>query len=358
MHPFKFAATLCAAILLASCGGRNDDNIGMVAPPPPPVSGFSSLVSFGDSFSDVGTYAVGTVKALGGGKYTVNTPDAKIWIELVAARLGQPPPCPAQTGLDGDPARGFFVPVTNFPQCTAYAQGGARVTDPIGRGNKALGGDNLVVGQLTVPVVTQIANHLAVHGGRFRGDEIVFVMAGGNDLFIQLSSLAKGRNPLDVLADMARAGDELARLIERIVDAGANYVTVVNLPDASKSPFGLEAGSELQDLINLMTQTFNAALKGRVDGNAKVLYVDAYTAGRDYSANPAQYGITNTTTPACDLSPEKNFMMSSLICTEANVIPGVIDRYQFADLVHPAGHSHQLLADLVAGEMVKKGWLQ
>ncbi len=358
MYLLRRAVALCAAILLASCGGSNDNNIGAVAPPPPPAPGFSSLVSFGDSFSDVGTYAVGAVKELGGGKYTVNAPDARIWIELVAARLGQPPPCPAQTGLDGDPARGFFVPVTNFPQCTAYAQGGARVTDPIGRGNKALGGDNIVVGQLTVPVATQIANHLAVYGGRFRGDEIVFVMAGGNDLFIQLSSLAKGRNPLDAVADMARAGDELARLIERIIEAGANYVTVVNLPDASKSPFGLVAGSELQGLINLMTQTFNAALKGRVDGNAKVVYVDAYTAAREYSANPAQYGITNTTTPACDLSPEKNFMMSSLICTKANVIPAVIDRYQFADLVHPSGHSHQLLADLVAGEMIKKGWLQ
>lgn len=356
MRPFKLAAAFCAAVLLASCGGRDNDNITPTAPPP--VPGFSSLVSFGDSFSDVGTYAVGTVKELGGGKYTVNAPDAKIWIELMAARLGQTPPCPAQTGLDGDPARGFFVPVTNFPQCTAYAQGGARVIDPIGRGNKALGGDNVVVGQLTVPVVTQIDNHLAAHGGRFRGDEIVFVMAGGNDLFIQLGSLVNGENPLDAVGAMASAGDDLADLVERIIAAGANYVTVVNLPDASKSPFGLTVGGELQDLINLMTQAFNVALERRVDDDAKVLYVDAYSAGRDHSANPAQYGITNTTTPACDLSPEKNPLMSSLICTKANVIPGVIDRYQFADLVHPAPYSHQLLADLVAGEMIKKGWLQ
>ena len=51
---------------------------------------FSSQVSFGDSWSDVGSYAVSQVAALKGGKYTINDVGAdgknaaKNWTELMA----------------------------------------------------------------------------------------------------------------------------------------------------------------------------------------------------------------------------------------------------------------------------------
>ena len=59
-------AALGAAILVAACGGGGDGNQS-------PKIKFASMVNFGDSLSDVGTYKVGTVAALGGGKYTVHT---------------------------------------------------------------------------------------------------------------------------------------------------------------------------------------------------------------------------------------------------------------------------------------------
>ena len=62
-------------------------------------------------------------------------------------------------------------------------QGGARVTNPVGPGNKALGGANAVLGQTTgACVVTQINNYLAANGGKFSGTEIVFVSGGPNDV--------------------------------------------------------------------------------------------------------------------------------------------------------------------------------
>ncbi len=41
---------------------------------------YSSVVSFGDSLSDVGTYRVSTIAAVGGGQYTVNG-TGKNWSE-------------------------------------------------------------------------------------------------------------------------------------------------------------------------------------------------------------------------------------------------------------------------------------
>ena len=351
MHQFKFAATLLSAAFLAGCGGSGagDQTSTKVR--------FSSLVSFGDSLSDVGTYSVGTVKALGGGKYTINSADSKVWIELMAAQLGQSAPCPAQTGLAGSGAQGFSVPVTDFVNCTAYGQGGSRVTNPVGPGNKLLGGANAVLGQLTVPITTQIDRHLT-RKGTFSDSEVVFVMAGGNDLAINLASLA----PTAAVTAMGTAGTELASYVNtKITGKGAKYVVVVNLPDVSISPFATAhdvASPGAKALISTMTTTFNSQLRAGLAANANVLYVDAYTISRDQVANPAQYGLTNATATACNLAaPSPNALGSSLVCTRANVIPGAVDKYLFADTLHLTPYGYQLLAQLVSSDMAKRGWL-
>jgi phospholipase/lecithinase/hemolysin len=190
MRKTSFALALLTAAVLSACGGsspRGGDQT--------PATKFSAQVSFGDSLSDVGTYAVGTVKALGGGKFTINGDNTSIskdltgknWTEFVAAQLKLPAPCPAQTGLNGDATKGFNVPVTFNVNCLNYAQGGSRVTIPIGPNNAATGS---AIGATTVPVVTQIANHLAKTGGKFSGTELVNVTAGGNDILFLLGQLS------------------------------------------------------------------------------------------------------------------------------------------------------------------------
>jgi outer membrane lipase/esterase len=209
MRQTNFLLALFMAALLTACGGH-DSNGGDQTP----RTRFSAQVVFGDSLSDVGTGAVGAIAAAGGGKFTINgnntalNPEltGKIWVELIAAQLGLPAPCAAQTGLDGDPALGFSVPLVNHPGCYGYAQGGARVTNPVGPGNKLTGSP---LGQLTVPVVTQVANHLAIAGGRFRGDEVVFVTAGGNDAIALLGQLAAGATAAGQAAGAARFASTL-----------------------------------------------------------------------------------------------------------------------------------------------------
>jgi len=190
MRKTSFALALLTAAVLSACGGSSPS-----AGDQTPATKFSAQVSFGDSLSDVGSYAVGTVKALGGGKFTINgdntatNPDltGKNWTEFVAAQLGLPAPCSAQTGLQGDAAQGLSVPIAFNVSCLNYAQGGSRVTNPVGPGNRLTGA---ALGATTVPVVTQIANHLAKNGGKFSGTELVTVMAGGNDILFLLGQLS------------------------------------------------------------------------------------------------------------------------------------------------------------------------
>jgi phospholipase/lecithinase/hemolysin len=450
MRKTSFALALLTAAVLTACGGN-----GPSAGNQTPKTKFSNQITFGDSLSDVGTYAVGGVAALGGGQYTINGNNTSVsaeltgknYTQLVAAQLGLPAPCAAQTGLQGTASAGFSVPVTDHPECFNYAQGGSRVTNPVGPGNKALDKPGAIsLGQMTVPVVTQIANHLKKVGGKFKGDELVIVMAGGNDALEQLGELSAGAtaaggqalatslvtqlapgtaNPQagsaailaaiqaeaakgsaapaiitaavtaaaqngntaavanaaaigakagadataagnaystahgpDLVKALGTAGAELGALVKnQIVANGAAYVVVNNLPDVSISPSAKAQSAETQALIKAMVAAFNDQLKAAVAGEGKVLYVDLATISRDQATNPAPYGLTNTTTPACDLSPAKNPLGSSIVCNKNNLIAGDVSHYMFADSVHPTPFEYSLIARYVLEQMTVKGWL-
>jgi phospholipase/lecithinase/hemolysin len=450
MRKTSLALALLTAAVLTACGG-NGPSGGDQAP----KTKFSSQVTFGDSLSDVGTYAVGGVAAMGGGTYTINgnntsvSPEltGKNYTVLVAAQLGLPAPCAAQTGLEGTASAGFSVPVTMHADCFNYAQGGSRVTNPIGPGNKALDKPGAIsIGQTTVPVTQQIDNHLK-KVGKFKGDELVIVMAGGNDALEQLGELTAGAtaaggqalaqslvtqlapgtaNPAagqaailaaiqaeaakgsaapaiitaaitaaaqngnttaaanaaaigakagadaqagglaystahgpDLVKAMGAAGSELAVLVKtKILANGANYVVVNNLPDVSISPSAKAQSADTQKLIQAMVAAFNDTLKAGVSGEAKVLYVDLATISRDQATNPAPYGLTNTTTPACVLNDTtKNPLSSSLVCNKNNLISGDVSHYMFADSVHPTPFEYALIARYVLEQMAVKGWL-
>ena len=360
MNVKSWGLSAVAAVLLAACGGGGDGD------QRPRVS-YSAMVTFGDSLSDVGTYATTTLRAsTGGGKYTVNGSAGKNWTELLAAQIGVAAPCPAVTGLNASgPLAAFAEATQEHTTCTSYAQGGARVTEPVGPGNAALlaaGDTGGYVGQLTEPLLTQFNRHLARHG--FTGNELVTVLAGGNDVFIQLAqfgaAVGAGADPTAAggaaVTAMGTAGAQLAGDIKSLVLAnGAKRVVVVNLPDVSQTPLGLGQDPAVQALIHQMVITFNTQLSAGLQGTAGVLLVDAYTQNRLQAASPVQYGVTNVTTPACNL--ETTVFASSLVCTTSTLIPGDTSHYAYADTVHPTPYGYQLLAQYVADQMLRVGWL-
>ncbi|MGK5051319.1 SGNH/GDSL hydrolase family protein [Janthinobacterium sp. RB2P8] len=218
MHQTKFALAVLAAAVLAGCGGASGGDQALKVK-------YTAQVSFGDSLSDVGSYAVAGVAASGGGKFTINGDNTKInpeltgknWTEHLAAQFGLPAPCAAETGLEGT------IPTLQAPRvkhagCFGYAMGGSRVTNPVGPNNKLAGG---VLGALTVPVVTQIANHLAVSGGKFSGTEAVFVMAGGNDVLYQLAVLQAGATEAGKTAGATAGAQAFATNLTMALAAGA-----------------------------------------------------------------------------------------------------------------------------------------
>ncbi|WP_326535631.1 SGNH/GDSL hydrolase family protein [Pseudorhodoferax sp.] len=358
--PFKLRCLAAlTTLLLSACGGGSDDRSD------------ARLVSFGDSLSDVGSYRTAGIAALGGGKYTVNGAADGIWVEQLAVRLGLPAPCAAQTGLQ---ASGVFAAlaatVSNQPTCTAYAQGGSRVSDPVGPGNAALlaSPDPATaatgqLGQLTVPVATQIANHLAAHGGRFAERDLVTVLAGSNDLFVQLGAVAAGAQTAQGAAQaVAQAATELVALVKtQVLANGATRVLVLNLPNIGNTPAMLAAqaagSTGVRELADGLAQAFNATLAAGLAGNANVQLVDVYAENTRQAANPAAYGLSNVTTPACTntFAGVASVTGSSLLCSVSTTRPDSA-RYLFADDVHPTPYGHSLLRDLVLPALARAGW--
>lgn len=278
MRQTNFALALLAAAVLSACGG-SDNNNSTTTPAAKPV--FASQVSFGDSLSDLGTYKVGTVAAIGGGTYTINGDNTAVnaalhgknWTQLMATQLGftgAKAPCPAQTGLDGVAAQGFAVPVTQFPLCSSYAMGGARVTNPVGPGNKLTGS---AIGQLTYPVTQQIALHLSRNGGKFAGNEIVYVWAGGNDLLMLLGQLTAAATAAGN-TEGAKVGAQtfVSSLSTKLTANATNPTTAKAAVAAAMATEAARVGSTSTTLVGVAVQT--AATQ---PGNAAV-------------ASPAVYG--------------------------------------------------------------------
>ena len=295
----------------------------------------------------------------------MNGPNSRIWVELIAVGTRAPAPCAAQTGLESSGAlASLAAPITNVAGCFDYAQGGARVTNPIGPYNKALlalGNSDGALGQITDPVVNQMNRHLGA-GGYAAGD-LVLVLAGANDLFMNLgafgATVGAGGDAqaaaAAALTAMGTAGAELAAHVRDLVVArGATRIVVVNVPDVSTTPFAKTQDASVQALIEQMSVTFNEQLASGLGGVNGVLLVDWFTESQRLEANPAAFGIANATQPACD--PAKS-PLRSLTCTASTLVPGDTSGYYFADDVHPGPNGYTLLASLVASVMQRNGWL-
>jgi outer membrane lipase/esterase len=360
---FIFVLSLALSLLLAGCGGgssstSNNANAGSSGKPQ-----FSAVVSFGDSLSDVGSYASATVDpqtgVATGGHFTTN-PGA-IWVEDISATLGLTI-SPNVTGF------GEVQTSCPLPHCTGYGQGGSRITDPNGVGHGS--------GELTIPLVTQMDNFLATNAS-YKPTDIVFVYGGSNDVFVQAAivsavagaaSAQPGATPESIAAAVsqaqqaagiaiAQAATELAGYVRnKILAKGAVYVALMNLPDSATTPYGATLSPSGRALLTYLVTTFNATLQKAVSDQAlNVLVIDANDAVKLVLANPVQYGVTNSTVPACDLSKLPG--ESSLFCNQTTLIASANNNFLFADGVHPSAYGHKLFADYVALQMAKKGWL-
>src|SRR5580692_533058 len=245
-----------ATVLLAACGGGHGGSSSSGGSTTTPAGGVNlQVVSFGDSLSDVGTYAP-IASAVGGGRFTTNP--GQVWTQNVAQYYGDTLTAAYTIDLTHElKAQGGF----------GYAEGGATVATPANQNDFLTD----VIGNIEIPVNQQVSSYLSAHTS-FNSNQLVLVWAGANDVL-------RAGTPPAATTTVQTAATTLAQLVGQIVQNGATHVVVVNLPNIGLSPEGLAAsdgGATLTQESTLFNSTLTSALQ--TNGlQSKVIQVDAYT---------------------------------------------------------------------------------
>ncbi|WP_144148017.1 SGNH/GDSL hydrolase family protein [Paraburkholderia sp. BCC1884] len=397
----QIAMASAAFALLAACGGGSSDNNNASSTPAGGVK--LQVVSFGDSLSDVGTYAPVIQASFGGGRFTTNP--GEVWTQKVAEYYGGT--------LTAAYLGGFGQPLVATGGL-GYAQGGSDVVNAQGEGWAP---NNMAA--TTVPVVTQVTNYLGAHTS-FNANQLVLVNGGANDIF-QFSTTANltalgaalqtqypllvqaGKLPnsqagqvafivgyLQQLADpqIAQAATQLAAQVQTIVNSGATHVVISTVPDIGNTPLGVAANASTPGsaaLLTGITAAYNYLLVQNLTalgllGNGKVIVADAFTWLDQQLPNYQALGFTvSNTGTACNLTsmaanatayatanpsatngltPAEygSQFASSLFCSpQTYTVAGADQTYMFADTVHPSTHLHALFAQYVQQQIAATG---
>ena len=299
---------------------------------------YSGIVVFGTSLSDSGN-----AFALRGG--TSTPPDYDLnpllipsapyargghhfsngatWIEQFARSLG----------LAGS-VRPAFASQSRI--ATNYAVGAARACD-------AAGSDN-------VSLADQVNAYLADVGGVAPSDALYVIEMGGNDvrdaIAAALGVLQSGgtfqqavqaATPILLCAQQA-----IQAAIQALSQAGATQFLVWTVPDPGLTPAIRSLGAGAMQVATFLTTLFNNQMLlptiqalDQASAEIDIAVLDAFTLLQQINANPANFGLTNTTT-ACVTPNAPPFF-----CQQA-------DEYLFWDGIHPSRAAHAIVAQEAA----------
>ena len=366
---------LASAALLAACGGVSSG------------PSINSVVVFGDSLADVGTFGL---------KFTVQKAgDPKgypLWTQVVADAAG----VSGSAQCNAYVSTGASFAANSNSACTNYAIGGGRIVTGAAQGGSA---SPLRVG-------TQMA---AASASRFT-NALVLIDGGGNDaadlagaylgaasgaagaavyqtfLGQQLSATALGAlSPTTAGFAERAAGAYMVALADtfysdirtQVLDRGARNVVVLNMPDVTITPrfravlagvsasVGAAAATQIQGGIRAWITAFNDRLRTLAANDPRVIIIDFNGIFTQQVNSPASFGLTNSIDTACPITGRDGQGLPSYTfptCTDAalDATPGRTagwwKTWLFSDSFHPTPYGHQMMGDAVIRAARSAGW--
>jgi phospholipase/lecithinase/hemolysin len=387
-HATKWFKSLVLSALIGSgllgCGGGGGSSVG-------PKLAVGKVYVMGDSLADVGTF---------GFKFTVQDAYNRaagypIWPQLVTNLYG----------LNGSAQCNFFSYSTTQQTfqpnttegCTNFAIGGGRIVVSASSG----GASNPMT----------IATQMIAQTAGYASTDLILIDGGGNDAadlvgaylgatanaaaYVSFLTQQLDANTVSGLLTQTNggalvvAGAYMTKLADNFHDqivanllnnpkGGAQHVAILNMPDITLTPrmLAVLAGVEyqagkaqaaaLKAAIQQWVQAFNTELAAKFQTESRVTIVDFYTDFTNEVNHPADFNLTNVTTPACpptgtDASGLPTYDFQSCTNTALDAIPGKTagwwKSYAFSDNFHPTPYGHQLLSASVARALARAGWL-
>lgn len=275
---------------------------------------YSNVYYFGDSLTDSGVY--GPILPNAYDHFSTNP--GSVWSQNLGARYGRTvTPSYAAASTGPNPAPYAFASLANGNN---FAVGSARI-------QLAAAGQGVNIPSVS----TQVSGLLA--RGPLDARALYAISGGHNDVFTQLSA---GTEAV-ALAGIVTAANDLTTQVTRLQSAGARNLIVIGIMDLTKAPIAALQTPADQVLLGHLVSTFNTTLDAGLAGR-NLLYFDTGRLLNTVIANPASYGFSNVTDPACGPLP-----VVSLGCSP----PPNTDGYLFADVRHPSARFHRLLSDWI-----------
>lgn len=320
---------------------------------------FSKVVSFGDSLTDAGN--VGTLSGLPAGSSFTTNPDPT-YSQALSLLLGLGPqtnnsPLIAGTSAGTNYAYGGACAIANgTPITVAGVANVPTFTCTNSPGTYALPAQFTYAGLLngSGAVIPGSADPHALYT-YWAGANDIFAGAAGvvapaspfptngsviyRYLFVNGGSAANASAIVQTIA--GQAGATAGGEVKLLQAAGAKTIVVFNLPDLGKTPqfIGTANANTMSGLSTIYNLQLNGSLATAGEG---IIAINTYSLINEVLANPAAYGITNTTGKACPASSVACGPAASGYPTQP-----ISSTYLFADGIHPSGLAHALLANVV-----------
>jgi phospholipase/lecithinase/hemolysin len=299
---------------------------------------YSGIVVFGTSLSDSGNAFALRGSANTPPDYDVNpllVPNAPYmrgghhfsngatWVEQFARSLG----------LAGTvrPAYGSESPIAGN-----YAVGAARACDAAGDEN--------------VNLADQVAAYLADRGGVAPSDGLYVIEMGGNDLRDAIATalgVLQGGGTFQqavqaATPSLACARQAIQAAILTLQQAGAQHFLVWTVPDLGLTPAIRSFGQGPMQVATFLAGTFNTQMLlptiqalDQASEDVDIAVLDAFTLLQQMNENPANFGLTNTTSACLVPNDEPYFCQAA-------------DAYLFWDGIHPTRAAHAIVAGQAA----------
>jgi phospholipase/lecithinase/hemolysin len=282
----------------------------------PLLSRASQIVVFGDSLSDTGNAYHATGGQFPPAPYNSGRfSNGPIWVERLAPMLSAPTPTPSSQGGTDSAYAGAATGTTPLGTQLGTPAGLSPLTTPTGQ---------FIANVPSLP--TQVASYIAsLKGGTPAAGTLATIWAGANDFF-------------DGQRDPTVPAKNIANAVSALINAGVKNFLIPNLPDLSKTPYGLSSSAATQQGLQALSVGFNNALTADLRLLASIPGVHIHTLDtfgffQQLQANPAQFKLSNVTSEGI-LSGNPS-----------------ASGYLFWDDVHPTTAGHQLLATQAAAAL-------
>jgi thermolabile hemolysin len=181
---------------------------------------------------------------------------------------------------------------------------------------------------LTPPgLIEQVRAHIVAAGPPLSPTNLYVIWIGGNDF-------------LNGDGDFQAAVDNINDAMTELVDNGAMFMLILNLPDLGAIPDTL--GSTEAPQATAFSNSFNAGLANRIDTfrtanpGIEIFEFDIHALFLEVRNDPGAFGFVNVTEPSPNFDDPNNFDSAG---------------YLFWDDVHPTTSMHALIADQVFVEI-------